>query len=129
MLETALSIYFEGKDYFSPLHLAGASEEIFGKCLEMKGIKNSLESEKEGFILINKKMFGREVSPKEAGVFLNRVKNAIKHMNKENDTNVVMDPKDDAEAMLDRAITNLWRLEEEISPLMEKFWNRNIRNE
>ena len=126
LLEKALSVYEEGDNYFAALHLAGASEEILGKYLNAKGLKTSLESEKEAFILINKKLFNREISGKEAISFLNKTKNAIKHMDDKNDTFVVMDPKEDAEAMLDRALTNWWRLEQVFTTSMEKFWNRNI---
>jgi len=121
MLETALDLYSKGEDYFSVLDLAGAAEEILGQHLKFKGITNSLESEKEAFILINKGLYQKDISDKDALDFLNRIKNAIKHMGKK-EKEVIADPKEDAESMLDRAITNWWRLQEELTPKMNEFW-------
>jgi hypothetical protein len=123
MLETALKLYFEGKDYFSVIQLAGASEEIFGKYLKEKGIINSLESDVEGFILINKKLLHRDVTKEEARHFFNKIKNSIKHMYGENDKTVSLDPLESARSMLGRAVMNWWWLEQDASPLMEKFWD------
>ena len=39
-LETALRLYFEGEDYYSVVTLAGASEEVLGKLLKDKNLKN-----------------------------------------------------------------------------------------
>ncbi len=128
LLEKALSIYEEGDNYFAALHLAAASEEILGKYLQAKGLQTSLESEKEALIVIKEKLFKEKMPEKEAINFLNKAKNAIKHMNvnDSNDKSVVMDPKEDAETMLERAITNWWRLGQELTPSMKKFWNRNM---
>ena len=123
MLDTALEIFFEGKDYFSALHIAGACEEIFAQHLRLKGVVTSLESDAHAFIQIKKTLTGIESPLKEVKIFLNNSKNSIKHMNDGKDLFVKMDPKDDAEAMLDRAITNLWRLDVVFSPLVEKFLN------
>jgi len=127
MLETALELYNKGEDYFSVLHLAGASEEILGRLLELKGISNSLNSEIDAFISVYKEIYRKNVSPREARNFLNKVKNAIKHMSGIGDKEVVADPKEDAETMLDRAITNWWRLEQDLTLGMEQFINRKFK--
>lgn len=132
LLEKAILVYGEGNNYFAALHLAGASEEILGNYLKMKGKKTSLESDKEAFILMNKKLFKKNVTEKEAIKFLNDPKNATKHMdiknNNKNNEYIVIDPKASAESMIDRAITNWWHLNENITPLMENYWDKNLKH-
>ena len=123
MLGTALSLFMEGKDYFSVLQISGACEEILGKHLKLKGVDTSLQSDAEAFILIKKRLFGIDSTVKETIDFLNKSKNSIKHMNDNNDTTVMMDPREEAEVMLERAITNWWRLDKELTPSMENFLN------
>ena len=125
LLDKALNIYFDEENYFAVLHLAGASDEILGKYLKEKNIESSFETEKKAFILVSKALNIEEVEEKYAADVINAGRNAIKHMNDDVDKFVLMDPKFDAEAMLNRAITNWWRLEKELSKTMNKFWNRN----
>lgn len=122
LLKTACFLYKQ-KDYLAVINLAGASEEILGKYLKRMGKKNSLESMKEGFIKVSK-FYNRNITDKKAGDFLNRVKNASKHYNEQddNDKYVEMDIKVDSEDLLIRGLTNLWRLEKELSPLMDEVW-------
>ena len=122
-IETAI-LHYEDKKYFQALHLAGAAEELIGKLLRKEKIKTSLESEKEDFVLFNKLVMKRDISEKHAADFLNKSKNAIKHLDETNpkDEYIELDPKEDANNLLKRAIKNLWRLEGELSPSMEKFW-------
>jgi len=124
LLDKAIKIYQEGDHYFAALHLAGAAEEVLGKFLKKKGIDTSLESEKEAFVLVNRELLKRTISEKYAADFLNKAKNSIKHMDEKNadDEYVVMDPKEDANNMIQRALTNCWRLELELTPLMQEFW-------
>jgi len=121
MLETALSLFKEGKDYFSVLQITGACEEILGKRLKLKGGKTSLESDVEAFIAIKKTLSGLDTTAKQAINFLNNPKNSIKHLSDNNDMTVIMDPKEEAEAMLDRAITNCWMLGMTLTPSMQEF--------
>lgn len=126
LLERAVNLYYMEKDYFSTLHLAGAAEEVLGQLLKTKNIPTAFESEKADFILIRNRLFKRDTSDKDAADFLNKAKNAVKHLSGSEDVYIMMDPMEDAEAMLERAINNLWRLEEKISPEMAKFLNRNL---
>ncbi len=41
-LETALRLYFEGKDFAAVVTLAGAADEIFGQLLRATGRESSL---------------------------------------------------------------------------------------
>ena len=121
MLETALSLFLEEKDYFSVLQIAGACDEILGKYLKLKEIDTSLETETAALISIKKNLNGIHSTVKDTRNFLNQFKNAIKHMDDRAETTVIMDPEFEAETMLDRAIVNWWRLGKRHSPLMEKF--------
>ncbi|MFH1519843.1 MAG: hypothetical protein ABIE75_04645 [Candidatus Omnitrophota bacterium] len=126
LLNKALSIYEKGDNYFAALHLAGASEEILGKYLTINGLRNTLEDEKEALISVKYDLFKIRLSEKEAISSLIGAKNAIKHMSSEKDRIVKMNPKKDAEAMLDRAIGNWLRLKRKVTPQMDKFITRNI---
>lgn len=123
MLETALSLFFERKDYFSVLQIAGACDEIFGKCLKLKGVAPSLEVDVAAINSIKKSLSGFENTHKDTRDLLNKAKNSIKHMNDNVDTTVEMDPEYESEEMLERAIRNCLMLKEKSTPLMEKFWD------
>jgi len=121
MLETALSLFNEGEDYFSVLQIAGACEEILGKYLESKGRNTSLQSDAELFVAIKRILSRSETTVKKAIIFLNKPKNSIKHLSDNNDTTVIMDPREDAKAVINRAISNWWNLNRELTPLMKEF--------
>jgi len=122
LLNKAIELFEMGDNYFASLHLAGAAEEVLGKILEAKGIENSLQSQKRAFIEINK-LNGRHISKRHAAAFLNRSKNAIKHLDytKEADFCVDLDAKEEARDLIKRAISNCWKLEIELSPAMMSF--------
>lgn len=122
LLTTAIKLNDE-KDFFSALHLAGASEEIFGQYLVAKGIQNSLESNVEAFVAVKKKLFGVDVTEKDASKFINDSKNSIKHMNGLADSDVNIDPEEAAKEMIIRTLTNLWRLND-ITQELEDYWRK-----
>ncbi len=121
MLETALSLFIEGKDYFSALQIAGACEEIFGKYLQLNGVETSLESNAKTFISMKKNLSGIDSTVKDTINSLNKSKNSIKHMNDSSDTFVIMDPTGEAYDTLDRAIENWWKFGKSSTPLINKF--------
>ena len=63
-LETALRLYFEQRDYYSAITLAGAAEEILGKMLNHNGEENLLNSLVAAAVDISK-LDGQEVTAKE----------------------------------------------------------------
>ncbi len=65
-LETALSLYFEGKDYYSAITLAGTVEEIFGQFLRAEGGESSYDSDTKGAEAIGKALKGECVEGEEA---------------------------------------------------------------
>jgi hypothetical protein len=63
-LESALRLYFEGKDFASVITLAGAADEIFGKLLSASGKEHSLESLTKAVTAIHEKLFGEPPAPR-----------------------------------------------------------------
>lgn len=123
LLQEAIVIYKRGNNFFAALHLAGAADEVLGKYLDVKGIKHSLKTKKDAFILISKELYKREIEDNYVINFLNKAKNSIKHLDaKDKNDHISMDPKEEAKDMIDRAITNWWLLEEELTPEMEDFF-------
>jgi len=120
-LETALGLYFDGGDRFSVITLAGAAEEILGKELQSRGQDNALDTDKAATSAIAKALLGRPVSPEAVVKLANRVRNELKHMDPGGSKTVSMDPEDEANAILDRAILNYWRLTEDETPSMARF--------
>ncbi|MDD5567616.1 MAG: hypothetical protein PHY88_00140 [Candidatus Omnitrophica bacterium] len=122
LLETACKLY-KKDDFFAVINLAGASEEILGKYLKARGKKNALESDREALVAINK-YFGKDLTNEKATIILNYVKNALKHYNGIDDSDkfILMDAQSDSSYLLVRALTNLWRLEMELTPIMNEVW-------
>ena len=124
MLDTALSLFMEKKDYFSVLQIAGACDEILGKHLKLKGIETSLETQVTALHSIKKSLSGVDSPLKRIrDELLNKAKNSIKHMNNANERHIDMDPKFEAEEMLDRVIMNWWKLKGDSKPLIHKYFD------
>ncbi len=123
-LETALRLFEEGQDLFSVVTLAGAAEELLGKFITEFGGENSLESRKAAAVEIYRALFKEEAGAKEFADRANRAKNALKHHDKGQPHTVTLDLREEAVDILDRAITNYWRLEQSLSPTMMAFANR-----
>jgi hypothetical protein len=120
-LETALRLYFDGGDLFSVITLAGAAEEILGRELQSRKKDSALDTDKAATAAISKAIFGRPASPKAVARLANRARNELKHMDPGGPRTVRMDPEDEANAILDRAILNYWRLTEDETPNMGRF--------
>ena len=109
-LQTALRLYFEQEEhfdrggYYSVITLAGAAEEILGKLLKENGIENSLDSLKKAAVLITKQLFGEASTENAIGARANDARNKLKHWSP--DKPIEFDAREEAEAMLDRAISN-----------------------
>jgi hypothetical protein len=108
-LETALSMYFEGRDFYSVITLAGAADEIFGQILADQGKDNQLEIIKKNVAAIHK-WAGNEGDTSWVAKRANLARNALKHWSKGQPMVVNFDVVEEARDMLDRAIINLWRL-------------------
>lgn len=120
-LNTALALYFEGTDYYSVITLAGAADEVFGQVLRFQGQEPRLEEIKKSVAAIYKKLYGRELDPKEVANRANHARNALKHWNKEQPIVVEFDVLEEAKDMLERAIANYWALYGDLTQPMERF--------
>jgi len=121
-LETALSLFLEGKSYVSALTLAGAAEEILGMVAKINRIENSLQESYRHYndprlVWLNRPNTWNEFTRKGK----NKVRNAVKHLSDANDLTFEADIKDEAVWMLGRAIENYQRLGFGPTELMNKF--------
>jgi len=123
-VETALRLYDEGQDLFSVITLAGAAEEIFGRLLEERGDDNSLDSLTKGASAIHRALFGEDAGASVFARRANRAKNALKHHDPSQPRAVTLNLREEATDILDRAITNYWRLENSLTPAMASFTDR-----
>ncbi|MCG6976866.1 MAG: hypothetical protein LJE56_10795 [Acidiferrobacterales bacterium] len=110
LLETSLRCYFETKEYYSSLHLAGAAEEILGAHLTIIGEENSFRNTKRSTLAVGKEIIGTTQTGKEVTNFLNYFKNHTKHMNGIEDSAVGFSGKEEAYEILDRAISDFYNL-------------------
>ena len=120
-LETALRVYFEGRDYYSVISLAGAADEIFGQLLAAKGIDNSLESMKKSAVAMHKQLTGNSIDGTAIAQRANLARNALKHWSAGQPLIVAFDAYEEAQDMLHRAIDNYWALDHNLSPAMERY--------
>ncbi len=122
-LEKAIQLFLEESDFVCSVTLAGASEEILGKLLETKGETPELkecakqcEEDAEDIIDANYK-------EKDFVSISNYFRNGFKHYNE--GESIVFSGWAPVE-MLNRAITNYFRLTGSETELMKKFnWEVN----
>ncbi len=120
-LDTALRLFFEEEDLFSAITLAGAAEEILGQLLREAGIKNSFDELNEASARIHESLFGDQVGAKVFGERANRARNTLKHHTPGQPQAVTLDLRQEAIDLLDRAISNYWLIEYDLTPGMERF--------
>ncbi len=105
-LETALRLYFEGKEHYSVITLAGASEEIFGKLARSHARhETSLDSLTTAALEFDKTLAAKDIY-QEA----NHIRNRTKHWEEGEATVVEFDAPQEAKDMLNRAIDNYYAL-------------------
>jgi hypothetical protein len=109
-LDTALRLYFGRRDYFSAITLAGAAEEILGVYLKRHKQPNAFDDDLDASLRVYRWLHKEDGSPEWMQESINRVKNAAKHMRGRGDLELICDPRDEAQSILDRAVTNYYRL-------------------
>lgn len=117
-LERALRLFFEEADYVSAITLAGASEEILGKLLELQGKQHALGGLVETCVAIGRALHNEEWSRKEFVGRSNYFRNGLKHYA---DGETITVSKEVAVEILDRAINNLWSLTGGETPNIRRF--------
>ena len=128
-LETALRLYFEGEDYYSVITLAGAAEEVLGNLAKAAGHQNTLSSDIDTTQKIFNALHGGELTEKEVAKIANRPRNDLKHWECGDSRTIEFDAKEEAEAMLDRAIGNFYMLTEDITLSMSRFRDLHVVDE
>lgn len=111
-LEVALRLFFEGKDYFAVITLAGAAEELLGAYLKAKGQTTSQENLVRGAVRISSALPGGPSKPKDIFKIANSPRNASKHMDDAADSQMRVYLKRDAADLLNRAVDNYYWLME-----------------
>lgn len=120
-LETALRLFEGQSDYFSVVTLAGATDEIFGRLLEEIGKEPFVKALAKGAAELYMLMVGTDVGARAFVDRANRARNDFKHHSPGQSQSVSLDPREEAIDMLDRAVTDYWRLEATMTPAMKKF--------
>ena len=124
-LERSIELFLDRKDFVSALTLAGAAEEILGKLLKAQDKKHWLE-EITGAAL---KALGYRKSDMETpsanqarkGIvaLANRSRNSLKHYN--DDGSITLEIDVEAADMIDRAVSNYWKLTQRETGAMGRF--------
>lgn len=109
-LDTALRLYFQKKEYFSAITLAGSAEEILGVYLKVHGQTNAFEHDLKDSLRIYRWLYNTEGSPERMHKTINRVKNSSKHMKGKKDVALSCNPSVAAKEVLDRAVSNYYSL-------------------
>jgi hypothetical protein len=133
LLETALELYFSGRDGFSVIHLAAASEEVLSGMIKGKRGPNNVaqpseQTAREQEISALKAIhvaLGTERTEKEIGTYLNYVKNQTKHHDPKKDPDLIaLALGTEVESVLLRAIENFVHYFGNPSPSMVRFLNQ-----
>lgn len=132
LLETALELYFNGRDGFSVIHLAAASEEVLAGMIKGKRDPNNVahpseQTAREQAILALNAIHiaqGTKRTEKEIGKYLNYVRNQTKHHDPNSDPDVIgLALGLEVESVLWRAIENYVRYFGNPSQSMVRFLN------
>lgn len=117
-LERSLKLFLDENDYICAITLAGASEEILGKLIEVTNQEHALGSFVITCVEIGKNIHYEEWPPKIFIKMANEFRDSLKHIT---DGQSVTVPREAAVEILDRAIKNYWLLTAEETPLMRRF--------
>jgi len=97
--------------FFAALHLAGGADEILGVYVNRLGEESSFETLRDGAVKISRLLNeGKESSARDIAAIMNYAKNRTKHLDKMGDDDTCFDPATEAVNLLDRAISNYYRL-------------------
>lgn len=119
-LEMAINLYMEKKEYICAIALAGAAEEIFADLVKHRGGENHLSFAKR----VKEKQTGNEVTIKTLREIGNKVRNALKHADRDPDAIIEFDEVMEAKAILCCALANYSKIDfEKAWPMMERFWH------
>jgi hypothetical protein len=119
-LDSAIQLYLDEGKYLSALHLAGASEEIFGKwlrCNKSQDYSSFMLDQTEKIFRDN----GIDIDKKSVKNADKHSKNSIKHLDSINDRYAQLEPQFDAFIKITEAIMNHSFLKRVKSENIERF--------
>jgi hypothetical protein len=105
-LDIALDLFLDKKKFSAAITLAGATEEIFGRALKLKGITPSVERSYESMARFHDKLFGEALDKTQYIDKENVARNALKHLQHDRGPTIEIDLADAACWMLVRALQN-----------------------
>ena len=120
-LNTAIDLFFNKTNHYSVITLAGASEEILGRYMELIGKQSSLTGIVKGTALVHKHLYGEELPHKSFKLHANMARNSIKHLDSDEDLTVTFDSEEEMIDMLVRATDNFYGLEIPETDQVKKF--------
>jgi hypothetical protein len=126
-LETAVALYFENRDVYSVITLAGAADELFGKALKFQGQESRVEELSRSVAAIHKRLYGKELDPKKVAERANHARNSLKHWSLDQPVDVEFDLVEESKDMLERGINNFWALYGDLTEPMERFEREVLR--
>jgi hypothetical protein len=110
-IHRALRCYRIHRDYVSAITLAGAAEEICGAELKRGKKSHALDERIWIFQSVETVLLGRSATDRKTlNPRLNRTRNELKHWNDSSIQSLDLDWRGEAEEMLDRAISNFFKL-------------------
>ena len=124
MLDAAISAFFDTKQYFVAINLAGVAEDLFGGFVEANGGKHG----KNELIKLASEIAAMEhsgsLSHADWMKIANHNKNHIKHLNslEPEQLFVDLDAEDEARAAIGMAIANHDKLNRVPSQAVQRFW-------
>lgn len=120
LLDRALLLFLDEKDYLSALNLAGAAEETLGSLVKAAGHKNALASLVDAVRAIGQHLHGTDTAQRDVADRANYAKNSIKHMRRPDESTVSFDAAEEAYDMLERGIGNYFLLNRNYTLPMER---------
>lgn len=117
-LERAISLFLNDSDYICAITLAGASEEILGKLLEVEGKVPALKSFVDTCVAVAESIYDEPFNPKSFVTLATSTRNDLKHITHGRPITVLREAAID---IINRAIDNYWDLAKGETVAMAKF--------
>ena len=105
-------------------HFGGASEEILGKMLKEKEERNSLDSLTRACVELSRQLLGKAPAERKFADAANRARNSLKHWQPHRP--LTLDARDEAKAMLNRAVDNYFGLTIDLTDAMRRFQDMHV---
>jgi hypothetical protein len=127
-LETAITTFLARGDPFVVIALAGASEEILGRTVELMGGESAVGGLARSAALVHRHLYGNDMQERHFRRRANLARNAIKHVDSLEDLEVEFDPTEEAIDVLVRATDNYFLLGQPYSEPIQHFQDWYLKN-